>query len=502
MATLATVAALPAGVAPSSGYSHADDQVVVAELPRVSNEGGLSQVNGGLGATVATGERLMTQRQQGTRMTEPRATDDDPRRPDSIGPLLQWLRERAGRSQSDQAFVLSDLSGRPVTRNDVSRWENEGRIISPAWQGVFAQSFAIPEVDLHRAVVFARSSRRQRQPKPSRDSTVAASGQRTTNLPSSIQQYIPVLRSALDLYDYPSDGIVAPLSVLRHRTARLVRLRLNSEYASLATELQVMLPELTRALFSYQSEVRAEVASLLVQAYRAADAIADKFSLHDLSARTISVIDWAARQAESPTTAAISAYVRGETFFNTRQYSPGRSILEKAADQLRAGVSSGESAAYGALHMRAAVLAACAGESEQARDHLRAAHEAARNVAEGVYGGTAFGPSSVRIHEVSLALSLDDPTGALAVAAGWEPADSLPAERRSHFYVDLARAQSLTGRHEHVVRSLHRAWAIAPQHIRAHQQVRNLLDGMFKLGGTAESDARELCELADIALAS
>lgn len=435
-------------------------------------------------------------------MTEPTATDADPRKPESIGPLLQWLREAAGRSQSDQAFVLSDLSGRPVTRNDVSRWENEGRIISPAWQVVFAKSFAIPEVDLHRAVIFARSTRRQRQPKPARDSTVVAAGECAISLPAGIQKYIPVLRSALNLYDYPSDGPVAPLSVLRRRTAHLVRLRLNSEYSSLAAELQVTLSELTRALFSNQSEVRAEVASLLVQAYRAADAIADKFSLYDLSARTISVIDWAARQAESPTTVAISVYVRGETFFNTHQYSPGRSILEKAADQLRVGLSPGESAAYGALHMRAAVLAACARESDQARDHLRAAHDAARNVAEGVYGGTAFGPSSVRIHEVSLALSLDDPTCALAVAAGWEPAESLPAERRSHFYVDLARAQSLTGRHEHVVRALHRAWAIAPQHIRAHRQVRDLLNDMIELGGTAESDARELCQLADITLTS
>jgi transcriptional regulator with XRE-family HTH domain len=414
--------------------------------------------------------------------------------------MLQRLREEAGRSQSDQAFVLSDLSGRPVTRNDVSRWENEGRLISQDWQTAFARSFNVPDVELRRAVVVARSARRKQQREPTSKATPVVKSQQGASLPVGIKEHIPALRTTLDLYDLPEDGPVAPLRDLRSRTARVVRLRLNSEYSTLAVDLQDIVPELTRALFTYQSDQRADVAALLVQAYRAADAIADKFSLYDLSARTICVIDWAARQANSPTTSAISAYVRGETFFINQQFSPGRKFLERAAEGLRLGVSSGESAAYGAIHMRAALLAAHAGQSEQARDHLRAAQEAARCVDEGIYGGTAFGPGSVRIHEVSLALSLDDPTGALASAAGWEPADNLPAERRSHFYVDLARAQAATGRHEHVIRTLHKAWAIAPQHIRAHLQVRDMLSVLVKQGGTVESDARELCRRAKIQL--
>jgi transcriptional regulator with XRE-family HTH domain len=431
----------------------------------------------------------------GRRMTESSATDVQSIGPwsgndehESIGPMLQRLREEAGRSQSDQAFVLSDISGRPVTRNDVSRWENEGRLVSRAWQRAYAQSFSIPEVELERAVVFARSARRkQDSSRRNKPADVGVSG-----VPADIQRYVSTLRGVLDLYDLPEDGPVSPLPQLRAQTARLVRLRLNSEYAKLASELRDVLPELTRALHTYESDARADVAALLVQAYRAADAIADKFGLYDLSARTISVIDWAARQADSPTTAAIAAYVRGETFFASQQFSPGRRVLEKAAEAVRLGVSVGESAAYGALHMRAAVLAAHAGQAEYARDHLRAAHDAAQRVDEGIYGGTAFGPSSVRIHEVSLAINLDDPTGALAAAAGWEPTGSLPAERRSHFYVDLARAQFLTCRYDHGVRSLHTAWSIAPEHIRAHPDVRDMLSDALTRGGTAGSDARDL----------
>lgn len=414
--------------------------------------------------------------------------------------MLQRLRDSAGRSQSDQAFVLSDLSGRPVTRNDVSRWENEGRLISQDWLEVFARSFEIPETELRRAVVVARSERRKRQPRPKSKPTIIGTRQ-VSSLPTTIREYVRTLRGSLDLYDLPEDGPTAPLPELRARTARLVRLRLNSEYSKLAVELQVMIPELTRALYMYQSDTRADAASWLVQAYRAADAIAFKFGLSDLSARTIGVIDWAAREAHSPTAVAVSVYVRGETFFNSQQFLPGRKILERAAEDLRLGISSGQSAAYGALHMRAAVLAAHGGRPEHARDHLRAAQDAARCVDEGIYGGTAFGPSSVRIHEVALALSLDDPTGALAAAAGWEPPDTLPAERRSHFYVDLARAQSAAGRHEHVIRTLHKAWTVAPQHIRAHVRVREMLSTLAGQGGVMASDARELCRRAGISLA-
>jgi transcriptional regulator with XRE-family HTH domain len=429
--------------------------------------------------------------------------------PESIGAMLQRLRESAGRSQSDQAFILSDISGRPVTRNDISRWENEGRLIGQIWQSAFAESFGVSENQLRRAVVHARSERRKQGDKHwTKRSSVetidsdALVGDLAPDMPADIQAYVPVLRGALDLYDAPEDGPVPSLRDLRTRTARLVRWRLNSEYVTLATELQAALPELTRALFTYQANARAEVASLLVQAYRAADSIVDKFGLYDLSARTIGIIDWAARQADSPTTVAISAYVRGETFFASQQYSPGRRVLEKAAEGLRLSGSPGESAAFGALHMRAAVLAARAGQVDYARDHLRAARDAADQVDEGVFGGTAFGPSSVRIHEVSLAVDLDDPTGALAAAAGWEPADSLPAERRSHFYVDLARAQLLTGRHDHVLRSLHRAWTIAPQHIRAHPHVHAMLPDLTAQGGTNASSTREFCRSANIILAN
>lgn len=79
----------------------------------------------------------------------------------TIGPLLRALRERAGRSQSEQAAALSDLAGRAVTRNEVSRWESERRLLTPFWQDRYAASFHVPVDELRRAVAATRARRRR-----------------------------------------------------------------------------------------------------------------------------------------------------------------------------------------------------------------------------------------------------------------------------------------------------------------------------------------------------
>ena len=79
----------------------------------------------------------------------------------TIGPMLRSLRRQSGRSQKQQAELLSELAGRPVTRNEVSRWENESRLPTPYWQGHSAASFGVAAAELERAVIVTRTERRQ-----------------------------------------------------------------------------------------------------------------------------------------------------------------------------------------------------------------------------------------------------------------------------------------------------------------------------------------------------
>ncbi|WP_236567929.1 MULTISPECIES: helix-turn-helix transcriptional regulator [unclassified Nocardiopsis] len=305
------------------------------------------------------------------------------------------------------------------------------------------------------------------------------------------------IRRLVSTYDLPEDGPVCPIGELQKDVVEIVRCRLNSHYTCLLARLPVLLPELTRALMTAQGADRDHAARLLVQAYRAMDAIADKLGLHDLSARTIQVMLWAAEQTVDEVTRAAAAYVRGETFFCNRDFHPGRLMLERAAQKLSPATPQ-EWAAYGALHMRAAVLSARGRAFGRAQDHLEEARSSARLTTEGVYTGTAFGPASVRIHEVTLALEAEDPDQALATAAGWSPPRQLPAERASHFYIDVARAQMRVRRPDGALDALTRAWRAAPEHTRLHPRVTTMLTQLSRAGGSPASAARDFAAAAGL----
>jgi hypothetical protein len=146
--------------------------------------------------------------------------------------------------------------------------------------------------------------------------------------------------------------------------------------------------------------------------------------------------------------------------------------------------------------MRAAVIAGRACDVGAAFTHLSEAQRLGGWVPEAIYAGTAFGPSSVRIHEVSVAVSLgsEHVQRALEVARDWAPPIELPAERRSSFYIELARAQLWSGLPDDAFESLKVARKIAPQHTRDHRWVREDAATLRRL---KRADAESLTSFAE-----
>jgi hypothetical protein len=179
---------------------------------------------------------------------------------------------------------------------------------------------------------------------------------------------------------------------------------------------------------------------------------------------------------------AAAEYVRTETFFANGDLSTGGRALVRAADQVALSTKDAPNVAatYGSLHMRAAVVAGRIGDGRAAADHLHEARRAAEKVREGVYHGTAFGPHSIRIHELAVAAELRDPAG-VEQASTWHPPSDLPAERRSHYYIDLGRAQLDLGRHDDAYVSVEMAREAAPQHTREHPQVKSTMGALLQL---------------------
>ncbi|WP_219152341.1 helix-turn-helix transcriptional regulator [Amycolatopsis sp. TNS106] len=294
--------------------------------------------------------------------------------------------------------------------------------------------------------------------------------------PSVVHSDIPQLRRVLDTRDLPEDGPVRPLSELTVAVQTVVARRLQSDYAVLAADVNELLPELHRAILSAPPSLKPHYAGLLARTYRAADAVADKFGYYDLSARIIDLMRTAATQSGDELLVGSAAYVRGEIYFATHDLDAGSRMLTAAANKIHVSASETAAATYGTLHMRAAVMAARAGSALRARDHIEEAKQAARQVNEGVHLGTVFGVPSVRIHQLSLAVELGDVGGALRLASSWAPPITMPAERRSHFYIDLGRAFHLADQPERVLSAFREAGRIAPEHVREHSQVIDVVD--------------------------
>ncbi len=290
------------------------------------------------------------------------------------------------------------------------------------------------------------------------------------------------IRTAIAGYDLPDAGPVKPLSELRAAVAIATRQRVCSQYARLAETSPTLLGGLIRAVHTYAGAERAQAAVLLAEGARAADAVAYKGGFHDLSARLVDVMRWSADVSENSTLVATAAYVRTETFLASRSLASGLRALDLAIDAAPPSRSQADHAALGALHMRAAVVAArLLRDREVVGDHMRAASRQADQVREGVYHGTAFGPASLRVHQVAVAVELGDGHGAARIAGEWAPPPDLPAERRSHYFIDLARAQLWIGQREQAFRSLCVARQVAPQHVRVHPHVREVLLTLVRL---------------------
>ncbi|MYX67326.1 MULTISPECIES: helix-turn-helix domain-containing protein [unclassified Streptomyces] len=311
-----------------------------------------------------------------------------------------------------------------------------------------------------------------------------------------IRDALPALSAVIATYDMPDDGPVRPLPELRAAVAQATVWRLSAQYLQIARTIPDLLAELARAAAASSPATAQEVAGLLVAAYRAADAVAYKYQARDLSARLIELMRWAVPNARDPLLAATVGYVRTEVYFAARAHAAGLRALEQAIDACPPPVEAEAVAARGALHMRAAVIAGRADQGDAAEAHLTEARRLGDRAREGVYQGTAFGPDSVRIHEVSVAVSLGNEhvQRAFDVAREWKPPAGLPAERRSGFYIELARAQLWGGLADDAFESLKVARRIAPQHTREHPWVREDASTLRRL---KRADAESLTSFAE-----
>lgn len=393
---------------------------------------------------------------------------------DRLAGEIKSFRVRAGLSQRE----LADRVG--YTREYISRAERHASGV-PSEELVRVIDSAVSAdgvlLRLHQAAKVEQHGRRE---------TVSDLG--TVDHGDEIRSGVLRLRRVLNTRDLVTSEWAGSVEQLARAATHLTELRLQARYAQIARQV----PDLLAAILSARPRDARGLGHTLTLAYRAADGLAFKYGYTDLSARLIELMAGAAENTGDELLLGAVSYVRTETFFATDDLEPAERILVDAVDRTSAKTRNTEAgmATRGSLHMRAAVVAARSGDVDAAREHLAEARVMAERVREGVYLGTAFGPDSVRVHDVSVNVDLGDSPTAVERAGTWRPPEQLPAERRSHYFIDLARAHVDVGSDDDAHEALRTARQIAPQHVRQHPHVRQSLATLIRRRSGQDPDLR------------
>ena len=189
----------------------------------------------------------------------------------------------------------------------------------------------------------------------------------------------------------------------------------------------------------------------------------------------------AAERAEAGMQAAISAYRLAHVFIRRRQITQARDLTTGAASALQRSGGHDDAerlSVVGSLYLADALAAATECDRAAADRSLSQAQRAADRLGQDRNDHwTAFGPTNVRIHQISAAVAFGDADAAVETGDGLD-LQHLPAGltgRRSQVSLDLARAYAQQRHDAAAVNMLLDAERIAPQLVRYDNATHDLL---------------------------
>lgn len=312
-----------------------------------------------------------------------------------------------------------------------------------------------------------------------------------------LHEAIGPIRRSVDTYDVPDESIAArPVAELAADVHRLSVLGQAAKYTQIGDELPSLIDELGAAIHSAPESDQPQLFGLLAEAYSGASVIAGLLGYLDLRSQVVERIRWASERSGDPLRMQRVLWQRTATLMSVGAYSQGLTLMEQVRTDLGDDLTAMTKPAlsvYGSAHLRSAILAARAsrtngaGYAQQAWDHIDAAqHVADRMGADRDDYGLAFGPSNVAQHGVAVAVEMENGEEAVQRARAVRLGPSVPAARRGHHYIDLARGYVMAGDAAGGLRCLQAARRIAPQQTRNHPMVREAVTAIASARRTSD----------------
>ena len=190
----------------------------------------------------------------------------------------------------------------------------------------------------------------------------------------------------------------------------------------------------------------------------------------------------AALRAGNPLLNAASAYQVACALLRVGRGPDAERVAVSASETMRDTTPLGLSL-RGSLTLISAVIAGRRADRGTATERLALARSLADQLgADANHGWTAFGPTNVQIHEVSIAVELGDAGQAAARAAGLKT-DNLPPglrSRRAQVHIDSAWAYAQKRQPAEAVMNLLQAERVAPQALRYNEVVTDVLQELLR----------------------
>jgi len=312
--------------------------------------------------------------------------------------------------------------------------------------------------------------------------------------PIAEQAAVPALRQALvEGADPELEAAPRPVGDLRAEVTRIKEWDRRTRHAEAVRALPDVLRHLHHA--AREEPGAHEVHELLSAAYSYAMVALYRLGHLDLCHLADERSRACAGRGHDPVRGAVAEWNHALVLMLDGSHQAGSRCLERTLDDvLPPPETPAAGAVRGAVHLRAAMLAAGAVDAGLAEDHLAAARAltTAEQDAANHYG-TKFGPTNVDIHSVAVPVELADGTTAVTRAAEVRlPADTAPS-RSGHHWIDLARGWLLHGDRRRALECLQTARRIAPQLTRYHPQVHEVVHAL------AASNTRSNTALAQFA---
>jgi transcriptional regulator with XRE-family HTH domain len=220
----------------------------------------------------------------------------------------------------------------------------------------------------------------------------------------------------------------------------------------------------------------------LAQLYHVAASVLVKLGHADLARLCAERGDIAAREVGDPVVLASLQRAIAHALLSSGELDEAARVVRDGAIEAGGLTGAAGLSVTGTLMLVGATTCARAGERTEARAFLRHAEALADRLgADRNDLWTAFGPTNVAIHKVTVAVELGDAREAIDLGSEVD-ASHMPRERAVRHELELARALSRDGRREEALRRVLAAEQAAREHIRSHPITHTLVRGWTSAG--------------------